>query len=399
MPAFPYRALTAQGEIVGGTVEAASADLVAERVQGLGLLFIDDEAPAAPARSARGARPRAEEVTIFARDLALLLRTGAKINDALDLMANDRELGRMRAIAAELQDAVMAGQSFAEALSARPDAFPPLFVALAGLAEQTAMLPSVLEALAAERARSEALGRRVFDALRYPAFLLLAASGVLLFFLTFVLPQFAGVFADFHAKPDPVLSFFLALSAGLRENGALYAGLTVAVALGVIFALRNSTARAWLIERAALAPGIGTAFAHHRTITFCRNLALLLSGGVTLSSALRILVTVMAATGAGERWSVVVDRVRRGGKLSDALNDEALLPPMAIRTLRLGEESNQLPMLAGRLADYYESRLDRSIDRIVGVVGPLAIIFISAIVGGLIVSVMTALLSVNQMVE
>ena len=398
MPAFNYRALTAQGEIVGGVVEAASPDLVAERVQSLGLILIDDKAPAAPAKSSRGARPRAEEVTIFSRDLALLLRTGAKINDALDLMANDRELGRMRLIAAELRDAVLSGQSFAESLGARPDAFPPIFVALAGLAEQTAMLPSVLEALATERARAEALRRRVFDALRYPAFLLLAASGVLIFFLTFVLPQFAGVFADFHAKPDPVLAFFLALSAALRENGALYAGLAFALALTLVLGLRSPTARTWLIERASVAPGIGAAFAHHRTIMFCRNLALLLSGGVTLSAALRILVDVMAATGAGARWSVVVDRVRRGGKLSDALSDEALLPPMAIRTLRLGEESNQLPMLAGRLADYYESRLDRSIDRIVGVVGPLAIIFISAIVGGLIVSVMTALLSVNQRV-
>ena len=398
MPAFNYRALTAQGEIVGGVVEAASSDHVAERVRSLGLILIDDKAPAAPAKISRGARPRAEEVTIFSRDLALLLRTGAKINDALDLMANDRELGRMRVIAAGLRDSVLTGQSFAESLGARPDAFPPLFVALAGLAEQTAMLPSVLEALAAERARAEALRRRVFDALRYPAFLLLAASGVLIFFLTFVLPQFAGVFADFHAKPDPVLAFFLALSAALRENGAIYAGLAFALALALVFVLRNPAARAWLIERAAAAPGIGTAFAHHRTIMFCRNLALLLSGGVTLSTALRILVDVMAATGAGARWSVVVDRVRRGGKLSDALSDEALLPPMAIRTLRLGEESNQLPMLAGRLADYYESRLDRSIDRIVGVVGPLAIIFISAIVGGLIVSVMTALLSVNEMV-
>jgi general secretion pathway protein F len=397
MPSFNYRALTVQGEVVGGVVEAASADLVAERVLSLGLIPIDDAAAPAPAAARRGPRPRAEEVTVFSRDLALLLRTGTKINDALDLMANDRELGRMRAVAADLRDAVLAGQSFAEALGARADAFPPLFVALAGLAEQTAMLPSVLEALATERARAEALRRRVHDALRYPAFLLLAASGVLVFFLTFVLPQFAGVFADFHAKPDPVLAFFLALSAALRENGAVYAGLALAFALALALGLRSPSTRALLIERAASVPGIGAALAHHRTIMFCRNLGLLLSGGVTLSAALRILVDVMAATGAGARWSVVVDRVRRGGKLSDALSDEALLPPMAIRTLRLGEESNQLPMLAARLADYYESRLDRSIDRIVGIVGPLAIVFISAIVGGLIVSVMTALLSVNQM--
>ncbi len=399
MAAFSYRALTAEGEMVGGIVEAPSADLVVERVLSLGLIPIDGDAPKAPAAPRRGPRPRSEEVTIFSRDLALLLRTGTRINDALDLMANDRELGRMRAIAAELRDAVLAGQSFAEALGARSDAFPPLFVGLAGLGEQTAMLPSILEAVAAERARAEALRRRILDALRYPAFLLVAACGVLIFFLTFVLPQFASVFSDFHAKPDPVLATFLALSAALRENGAAYAAVAAASALALGLALRNAKARAYLMGQAARLPVIGASFAHHRTILFCRNLGLLLSGGVTLSAALRILVDVMATTGAHRRWSVVVDRVRRGGKLSDALSDEALLPPMAIRTLRLGEESNQLPMLSARLADYYETKLDRSIDRIVGIVGPLAIVVISAIVGGLIVSVMTALLSVNQMVE
>ena len=98
-------------------------------------------------------------------------------------------------------------------------------------------------------------------------------------------------------------------------------------------------------------------------------------------------------------WSDLVDGVRRGGKLSDALTTAKALPPMAVRTLRLGEDSGQLPMLAGRVADFYEAKLQRSLDRMMGIVGPLAIIVISTIVGGLIVSVMTALLSVNQVIN
>ena len=88
--------------------------------------------------------------------------------------------------------------------------------------------------------------------------------------------------------------------------------------------------------------------------------------------------------------------MRQGGRLSDALAETGALPPLAVRTLRLGEQSGQLPALAGRVADYYEAKLQRALDRVVGVVGPAAIIVISLIVGGLIVSVMTALLSVNQ---
>ena len=399
MPSFQYRALTTKGEIVGGAVEAPSRDFVVERVLSLGLIPIDGDAPAPARAKRRGPRPKPEDVTIFSRDLALLLRTGARIDDGLELMASDRDLGRMRPIVAQMLEAVLGGQSFAEALGARPDVFSSLYVALVGLGETTAMLPSILESIAAERARAEALRRRLVDALRYPAFLLAAACAVLIFFLTFVLPQFAAVFTDFHAKPDPVLATFLALSATLRANGAIYATIAGAILLLAFVALRSPGPRAWLLEQAGRLPFVGVAFEYHRTILFCRNLGLLLGGGVTLSAALRILVDVMAATGGARRWTPIVDGVRRGGKLSDALLGERLLPAMAVRTLRLGEESNQLPMLSARVADYYEARLDRVIDRIVGIVGPLAIVVISTIVGGLIVSVMTALISVNQMVE
>ena len=401
MPTFSYRALTPTGEVVDGALEAPSADSVADRILGLGLIPIDLEAPraTAPTSAAWFNRPRPEDVTVFSRDLALLLRTGARINDALELLASDGELGRMRGIVAALLEAVLGGQSFNEALAAHPDTFPPIYVALVKVGEATSMLPTILEAIAAERARAETLRRRLVDALRYPAFLLLGAGTVLIFFLTFVLPQFGAVFNDFKAKPDPVLATFLALSAFLRANGlALGGGVAVAVlALGL--ALRRPAARAAMFSAAARLPGIGSAVEHHRTILFCRNLGLLLSGGVTLSAALRILVDVMSATANVTIWTDIVDNVRRGGKLSEALAAARVLPPMAVRTLRLGEDSDQLPMLAGRVADYYETKLGRAIDRIVGVVGPVAIIFISTIVGGLIVSVMTALLSVDQMVE
>ena len=105
----------------------------------------------------------------------------------------------------------------------------------------------------------------------------------------------------------------------------------------------------------------------------------------------------MASTGKSDAWTRTVDFVRHGGKLSQALMETGALPQMAVRTLRLGEESGRLPMVLGRIADFYEAKLQRSLDRIVAVVGPASIIAIALVVGGLIVSVMTALLSVNQL--
>ena len=113
---------------------------------------------------------------------------------------------------------------------------------------------------------------------------------------------------------------------------------------------------------------------------------------------LRILVD-MLGTSDNAIWSKAVDRVRHGGKLSDALADTTLLPAMAIRMLRIGEETGKLPELSGNVADFYEAKLQRSLDRVVGITGPAAIVIISTIVGGLIVSVMTALLSVTQIIE
>jgi general secretion pathway protein F len=136
----------------------------------------------------------------------------------------------------------------------------------------------------------------------------------------------------------------------------------------------------------------------HTAGLFCRNLGLLLSSGMTLSAALRILVDMMDRRGDPETWVKVADRVRHGGKLSDALADAEALPAMAVRMLRLGEETGQLATLSSRIAEFYEAKLQRSLDRIVGIAGPAAIIGISVVIGGLIVSVMTSLLSVSQIV-
>jgi len=394
---FRYRALTQAGEVVSGALSAPSAAEVTHRIAYLGLIPIEAVTEQSEARNAIAgefsmlSRPRPQDLTIFTGDLALLLRTGARINDA--------DIGRMRPTIAALAASVLSGESFGEALARHSQVFPPVYVALVKVGEASGTLVPILEALNAERQRAEALKQRLGDTLRYPAFLLLAAGGVMLFFLTFVLPQFANVFRDFNAKLDPVLVAFLALSDLLRSNGEALAAGSLGLILAIWLGARSPAARGRVIGIVSRLPLVRPAMEYHRASLFCRNLSLLLSSGVTLTASLRILADIMATTGGFTRWSNIMDMVRQGGKLSDALTAAKALPPMAVRTLRLGEDSGQLPMLAGRVAEFYEAKLQRRLDRMMGIVGPLAIIFISLIVGGLIVSVMTALLSVNQVVS
>jgi general secretion pathway protein F len=403
VPNFRYRALTQNGEIVNGTLSAPTSAEVARRIEYLKLLpieTIEDKG----ARAAAGGygwfgRPSAAEITTFTRDMALLLKAGARLDAALELLSGDSDVGRLRPVVGKLRAALLGGESFADAVADHPALFPPMYSALVRVGEVSGTLDQVLEMLGAERARSEAMRRKLTDAMQYPAFVLAAAAAVMLFFILFVLPQFSAVLQDFGTKQDTALGAFIKLSDFLRANATAALLGTAAVIALVWWLLRRPGASAAIVNTLSRMPGISGIFQYYRTSLFCRNLGVLLGSGVNLTATLRILVDIMAVTGNEASWTAAADRVRHGGKLSDALSVASSLPPMAVRMLRLGEETGQLPALAGRVAEFYEAKLQRSLDRIVGIVGPLAIVTISTVVGGLIVSVMTALLSVTQLVN
>jgi general secretion pathway protein F len=403
VPNFRYRALTQKGEIVHGTLSAPTAAEVAHRIEYLQLLPIETIEETRKVAASGGDfglfnRPTAAEVTTFTRDLALLLKAGARLDDALELLASDTDVGRLRPVVGKLRAALLGGESLAAAVAEHPSLFPPMYVALVRVGEVSGTLDQVLEMLGAERARAELMRRKLTDAMQYPAFVLIAAICVMLFFILFVLPQFSSVLQDFGAKSDSALSVFIKLSDFLRANATVMMLASAGAIAGVWWLLRRPGAVAAVVNAVSRIPGIAGIFQFYRTTLFCRNLGVLLSSGVNLTATLRILVDIMAVTGSVTTWAAAADRVRRGGKLSDALSASNNLPPMAVRMLRLGEETGQLPALAGRVAEFYEAKLQRSLDRIVGIIGPLAIVTISSVVGGLIVSVMTALLSVTQLV-
>jgi general secretion pathway protein F len=403
VPSFRYRALTQGGEVVSGSISATTAAEVARRIEYLGLVPIDtvvEESAAATtrARASLAGRARSEDVTVFTLDLALLLKAGARLDDALELLAADIDIGRLRPTVAKVRASVLSGESFADALAHHPALFPPMYVALIRVGEASGALDQILEVLANERARAEALRRKLGDALRYPLFLLFAAFAVLVFFLFFVLPQFAAVLRDFGAKLDPFVTAFIGLSDFLRENKDMVLGGLAAVLLAVWLIGRRPGVRIAVVTRLVRLPLIRSVAMFHRTALFCRNLGVLLGAGVPLTATLRILGDMMSTSSDPAIWNATVERVRQGGKLSDALGENGALPPMAVRMLRLGEETGQLATLAGRVAEFYQAKLHRSLDRIVGIVGPAAIVTIAVVVGGLIVSVMTSLLSVTQVI-
>src|ERR1700681_4011009 len=235
VPNFRYRALTQNGEIVHGTLSAPTAAEVAHRIEYLELLPIETIEEIRKIVASRGDfglfnPPSAAGGTIFTRDLALLLKAGARLDDALELLAGDTDVGRLRPVVGKLRAALLSGESLAGAVADHPALFPAMYVALVRVGEVSGTLDQVLEMLGAERARAELMRRKLTDAMQYPAFVLIAAAGVMLFFILFVLPQFSAVLQDFGAKSDSTLGSFIKLSDFLRAN-ATVAMLTAAVAV------------------------------------------------------------------------------------------------------------------------------------------------------------------------
>ncbi len=318
MPNFRYRALTQGGEIVNGSLAAANALEVAQRIEFLGLFPIEttvEEGAGGGAQFSLASfnAPRAQDVTIFTRDLALLLKAGARLDDGLELLAGDKDIGKLRAVVGKIRAAVLSGESLAEAISHHPTLFSPLYIALVQVGETSGKLTQILEMLGAERARGEATRRKLTDALNYPAFVLLAAGAVLLFFILVVLPQFSTVLRDFNAKPDAAVAMLLDLSDLIRGHLIEFAVGSALSLVGGWALFRRPGLRGAILNEITKVPGISTVLNFYRTGLFCRNLSIMLGSDVTLSATLRILVDIMAVTGRSEPWIATSDRVRHGG--------------------------------------------------------------------------------------
>src|SRR6202012_3201782 len=258
---FRYRALTQNGEIVNGTLSAPTSAEVARRIEYLRLLPIetveDQGAKAASGGYGWFGRPSAGEITTFTRDLALLLKAGARLDAALELLSSDSDVGRLRPVVGKLRAALLAGESLADAVTDHPALFPPMYAALVRVGEVSGTLDQVLEMLGAERARSEQMRRKLTDAMQYPAFVLVAAGGVMLFFILFVLPQFSTVLQDFGSKSDTTLGTFIKLSEFLRANGTAALLTSATTIAGGWWLLRRPATRMTIVGWLSRLPGIG----------------------------------------------------------------------------------------------------------------------------------------------
>jgi len=399
MPQFRYRAVTRAGEFVAGQVEAPSHAEVIRRIEYLGHLPIDAELATEGlfgGLGISGRAPKSHDVTVFLRQLGLLVEAGLTLEAALATLGDDTNKAVAR-FADNLRSSITAGHGFADALERHPNVIDPAYVAMVRAGEASGKLEGALRAIVEDRTRKELLTERVNSAIRYPLFLISAAILILLFFLTYVVPQFASVFKDLGNRLNAGAAFVLAASTWLRANLDLVAGSALVAILGGWVLLHKRERRARLLDVIAKIPGIAGPMRDRRTARVIGTLGLLVENGVSLPAALKILRNVVS----GARSLAAVDRlhdqVRSGRRFADALAETDLLPPLAVRMLRVGDETGDLPTIASHAAQFYEHKLGLGLDRLMGAIGPATIILVSIVIGTLIISIMSALLSITEL--
>src|SRR5215472_11491886 len=235
MSSFRYRAVTPTGEFVTGEVDAPSRQEVVKRIEYLGHLTIEVEAAEARtlARSSalRGRTPQRRDVTIFLRQLSVLVGAGLTLEAALQALGEDTSKA-LRWFSGALRSSISAGESFADALKVHPTLVEPAHVAMVRAGEASGKLDAVLRAIVEDRTRRELLAERVGAAVRYPLFLVGSAAVILLFFLIYVVPQFEPVFKDLGGRLNAGAAFVVALSALLRRNGDVFLGICLFLVVG-----------------------------------------------------------------------------------------------------------------------------------------------------------------------
>jgi general secretion pathway protein F len=400
MSHFRYRAMTPAGEFVAGEVEAPSREEVVRRIEYLGHVTIEVEAATTSILSRSnvfGSRtPRPRDMTIFLRQLAVLVGAGLTLEAALQALGDDAGKA-LASFANAVRSSIAAGDSFADALERHPASFEPAHVAMVRAGEASGKLDTVLRAIVEDRSQRQLLAERVTAAVRYPLFLVGSAAVILLFFLMYVVPQFEPVFRDLGGRLNAGAAFVVAASTWLHGNLDVFLGTCVALALSAWLVWTQQWAKAAMFATLASVPGIAGLMGDRRAARVISMLGLLVENGVPLPTALKIVRDIIAEPRHAAAAERVHQQVRNGRRFADALAETDLLPPLAVRMLRIGDETGDLALIARHAAQFYEHKFGISLDRLMGAVGPVTIILVSVVIGALIVSIMGALLSITEL--
>lgn len=411
MAQFQYRAADPEGKVVEGTMEAAEAASVVARLQDRGLIPIRVGASGggARAKAAPGARRIAlpnlpvlrrrlggRDLLIITQELSTLLGAGLPLDRSLTTLGELSDNPEQKAIVGEVLSAVRGGKSFAEAL-AQHRFFPPLYVNMIRAGEVGGFLEQVMQRLVEYLERAQELRDEARSALAYPVVLTGAMGLSMVVLLTYVLPKFSSLFEDMGRTLPLSARVVLAVSDALR--GYWWAGV-LAIALAV-FGFRRwvSTPQGrWTFDQWKLrVVMLGPVLRKMEVAKIARTLGTLLKSGVPMIQALGIVKEIAGNQVVGRAIGEVEVGVREGAGVAEPLARSGAFPPLAIQMISVGEETGKLDDMLLRVADYFDREVRVKVQQFTRLLEPILILVMGVAVGFVVVSMLSAIFSVNDL--
>ncbi len=400
MANFNYKAVASDGKTVQGSIAADRIELASRelRAQGLTLLSLESGSDRAAATVADGNRSvGSDEVLAMTRELSVLLRAGLPIDRALKVMIEMAEQERLQGLLNELLASVKAGKGLSQAMEPHRKDFGSFYINMIRSGEASGHLPEVLSRLTDYLTNAKSVRSSVISALIYPAILLTVAVLSIFAMLGFVVPQFEALFSDMgDALPM--------LTRGVIAAGDFVAawGWLMLVLSGVVVFLARNWVRSqegreqldqWLLKL----PLLGPVVFKYEIAKFARTIGTLMGNGVSLLQSLSIAVDTVDNTQVKKALGVLEPAVKRGQKMSHALQQTKAFTPMVVQIVRVGEESGSLDKMMTELADVYDEEVQTGVKRSLTLLEPILILVMGGAISIIIVSVLMGIMSVNDL--
>lgn len=396
MPEFQYHALDAGGRPVTGRRAAVDEGALLGWLQGQGWLPVRVTQAGRRRIALTAAGPATGDLLLATKELRLLLRAGLPLDRALAQLAGGLAPARLQPALGVALDRLRDGKGLGEAL-AGAGGFPPLYTAMVRAGEGAGALDLVLEQLCLLLDRQRRVARAVTSALIYPSVLGFVAVVSLLLLLLYVVPQFAPLLVNSrHALPLATRGV-MALSAALRDWGDLALAELLLSGLAGWLLLRRPGLVGWRDRLLLRLPLLGPMATMAGVARFARGLAVLLRAGVGLPRALELAADIAGNRVLAQAALAMRDGVRDGRSLVAGLPKDHPLPDLAVTLIRVGEQSARLAEVMEQVAEMYEDRLETAIKRFLALLEPALILLLALFVGGIVVSILLALVSINDL--
>lgn len=405
MALYTYQATDASGRPVKGSLEAKDESALVDKLQSMGYFPISIGKEASDQASPRGAsRARlfsrsvsGRSVTYFTHELSSMLDAGLALDRSLSILAGLEKNPAFKSVILDIHSGIQGGATLADCLEKHPVVFSEIYVSTVRAGEAGGALESVLSRVKKFMEETEKLKEEIKSALIYPLLLTIVGGSAILLMLLFVIPKFTVIFADMGGVMPLPTRVLLGLSDGFARYWWVVAAATAAVFFEVRRRLGTPEGRLFFDRLKLDIPLFGEVLRKTAISRFSRTLGTLLQGGLPILDGLNIAVKTMGNSFMSRDIQPVIEGVRQGRGIVQPLRETRSFPPLAVHLLTVGEETGRLDEMLLKLSDNYDQDISTSIKRLLSLMEPLIILVMAVVVGFIVISLLLAIFSLNDM--